>query len=85
MTVDDWQQQKHDEVFEQTCVQLEMRRRIDPSFALANLTAILEGLYVRQGNDATSQGGPGGIVQSATIAAHEHILAEWRKEQTPEQ
>jgi hypothetical protein len=73
-----WRQRKYDEVFEQTCAQVELRRRHDPSFSLEQLEGILRTAYVDEGNDWVGRGAVQDIVLSATIAAYEHVLAEWR-------
>ena len=78
MSIRDWEKRKYREVFEQTCHQLEARRASDPTFTLQFLEGLLETAYVDLGNDWLGRGAVGDITQSATIAAYEHFLAEWK-------
>ena len=78
--IKDWEERKYREVFEQTCSQLWTRRLTDPTFTLQQAQGLLEAAYVDQGNDYIGRGPVVEIVQAATIAAYEHILAEWSDE-----
>jgi hypothetical protein len=73
----DFKDRKYEEVFEQVCAQCELRRREDPQFTPAALRRLLEAAYHRQGVDWTGKGPLNFLIQSATIAAYEHVLAEW--------
>ena len=75
-----WRDQVYQEAFEATCADLQRRRRAEPAFTRRKLEGLLETLYVRQGNDWAGQGVLRSLRLSATIAAHEHVRAEWRKE-----
>jgi hypothetical protein len=76
----DWEERKYREVFEQTCSQLWARRLSDPTFTYQQAQCLLEAAYVDQGNDFIGRGAVVEIAQAATIAAYEHILAEWTEE-----
>lgn len=78
MSSTDWRDQKRKEVFESTLKSLENRRLIDPGFTLSDAQSALDHLYVLEGNDWLGRGELGDIVTSATIAAHEHFIFEWR-------
>lgn len=80
MSTRDWQDAKNKEVFESTLRGLERRRKSDASFSLADAESALSHLYILDGNDWLGRGELGDIVSQATIAAHEHFIAEWRKE-----
>ena len=74
----DWRQRKYREVFEETCHGLELRRRSDPHFTIGRLEGLLRTAYVDEGNDWLGRGAVSDVFQAATIAAYEHVLAEWR-------
>lgn len=80
MSIEDWRQRKYREVFEQTCIHLELRRRTDPGFTIDHVEGLLRTAYIDQGNDWVGRGGLHEIIQAATIAAYEHALAEWRSQ-----
>ncbi|HUW81588.1 MAG TPA: hypothetical protein VMZ31_02180 [Phycisphaerae bacterium] len=75
-----WKDHKYDEVFESTCAYVAMRRQTDPSFSIETLEGLLETQCTYQGQGWDGMGEMGLIVTSATIAAYEHMLVEWRKE-----
>jgi hypothetical protein len=74
----DWRDRKYDEVFEDSIRGLERRKAADPSFSLSDAQGTLSHLYVRFGNDWEGRGELQDIVLSATIAAYEHFIAEWK-------
>ena len=76
----DWQQEKFDEVFENVYSTTKYRRLLDPSFSIKDLQHLLQTLYVNDGNDQGGRGKVGDIISTATIAAHEQVLAEWKKD-----
>jgi pimeloyl-ACP methyl ester carboxylesterase len=80
MSFDDWQQQKSAQVFEQTFLQVQQRRQTDSGFTIGRLDGLLQTEYVNQGNDWVGRGTVEHIVRSATIAAYEVALAEWKQE-----
>ena len=76
----DWEQKKFDEIFENVYATTKYRRFLDPSFDITSLKKLLQSLYINDGNDQGGRGKVGDIVSTATIAAHEQVLAEWQKE-----
>ena len=81
--ITDWEERKYREVFEQTCSQLWTRRLDDPTFTRQQAQGLLESAYIDQGNDYIGRGPVAEIVQAATIAAYELILAKWSEEIGP--
>lgn len=76
----EWQEKKFDEIFENVYATTKYRRFIDPGFGIRDLERLLATLYVSDGNDQGGRGGVGDVISSATIAAHEQVLAEWKRE-----
>ena len=76
----DWQQEKFDEIFENVYATTKYRRHLDQNFTIKDLQRLLETLYVSDGNDQGGRGKVGDIISAATIAAHEQVLAEWKKD-----
>ncbi len=75
----DIRDQKYTETFEATVAQITMRRRVDKNFTLHELQKLLETAYINQGNEWGGKGSLQEIVQEATIAAYEFLLAEWQE------
>lgn len=70
------------QAFEDELKGLEGRRARDPDCSIADLSGILDNLYIMDGNNWD---GRGEIVQTtlaATIAAYEYFIGEWRRETT---
>ena len=80
-SIRDWEERKYREVFEHVCSQLEARRLTDPAFTIQQAEGTLQTAYIDQGNDFIGRGAVVETVQSATIAAYEHVLAQWRDEE----
>lgn len=78
--MEDWQQQRYEEVFDQICDQITDRRRSDPAFTIQVAREILETAYEDEGSDWTGRGPAEDTVKAATIAAYEHMVAEWEAE-----
>lgn len=76
----DWQEMKYREVFDTVYSTTSYRRRSDSSFSIKDLERLLASLYVNDGNDQCGRGGVGDIVSQATIAAHEQVFMEWKRE-----
>ncbi|MGC9399577.1 MAG: hypothetical protein ACP5HM_10635 [Anaerolineae bacterium] len=76
-----WEEQRYARVFDATCRYVE-RRRAEFGFNIADLEALLDNAYQRQGNDWLGRGEVYHLDQAAEIAAYESILARWRKEKT---
>ncbi len=77
----DWADQQYLRVFEEEVQGLERRRAHDPTCTARNLEGILNNLYIMDGNDWTGRGLVQDISLSATIAAYEHCIEEWKKEE----
>lgn len=80
MSAGDWQDRKYREVFDAVCDRLARRREIDAGFTPEELEGILRTAYIHEGNAWPGRGAVEELVHAATIAACEHVLAEWKKE-----
>jgi hypothetical protein len=52
-----------------------------PALQHRDLERLFDTAYTREGNDWVGRGAVADIVNAATIAAYEHMLIEWKKEQ----
>jgi len=73
----EWRDIKYTEIFEQELRGLERRRASDPSLRVEDIEGILKNMYIMDGANQDSMGVQD-ITVSATIAAYEHFIAEWR-------
>jgi hypothetical protein len=76
----DWRDIKYREVFEQEIRGLLRRRASDPACTAADLEGVLHNLYHMDGADWVGRGEVQDITMAATIAAYEHIIAQWKTE-----
>jgi hypothetical protein len=76
----DWIEEKYREVYEEELVGLERRRKNDSTCTLADISGLLHHLYIMEGNDWCGRGQVQETSLSATIAAYEHFIADWKKE-----
>ncbi|MDR1107767.1 MAG: hypothetical protein LBL19_01905 [Spirochaetaceae bacterium] len=76
----DWRDTKYQEVFEQEIRGLLRRRESDPACTTADLEGVLQHLYHMDGADWGGRGDVQDITMAATIAAYEHIIAQWKTE-----
>ena len=74
----DWQAVKFDNVYEEELRALHRRRESDPLCTVSDLEKVLKNLYIMEG--AEGVGAVHAISMAATIAAHEHFIAQWKKE-----
>jgi len=74
------QEKKYLDTFEQEVLGLERRRAYDPTCTVEDLDGILQNLYKMEGADWTGRGELQDAILRATIAAYEHVIAEWRTE-----
>ena len=74
----DWQSVKFDNVYEEELRALKRRREVDPLFTISDIESVLKNLYIMEG--AEGVGAVHAISMAATIAAHEHFIAQWKKE-----
>lgn len=75
-----WEELKYREVFEEELSALEHRRQSDPTCSVSDIEAVLETLYLMDGNNQDGRGNPRQIGLDATIAAYEQFLCEWRRQ-----
>ncbi|EPF27836.1 hypothetical protein C5N99_11590 [Treponema medium] len=78
----DWEDKKYQEVFDDETRLLVRRRAADESCTIDDIQGILDSLYVLDGNNAEGRSSVQQIVLSATIAAYEAFIHQWRKEFT---
>jgi len=79
-TESDWREVKYNETFESEMRGLERRRASDPSCAPEDIEGKLRHLRILEGADIDGRGGVQDARLSATIAAHEVFISEWRAE-----
>jgi hypothetical protein len=72
----DYIDQRYDDTFESVYGALLVMAEKEPECAERQLRQILQGLYIRQGNDWTGRGAIGNAGLDASIAAYEAVLAE---------
>lgn len=77
---DKWIDEKFRQVFEEETRGLERRKSNDPSCSLTDLEGILKNLYIMDGNDWVGRGQVQDTTLSATIAAYEQFIEEWKKD-----
>jgi len=71
---------KYRHVFEEELTGLQRRRAHDPSCTVADIEGTLKNLYIMDGNNWDGRSEMLQAALSATIAAHELFIAEWKKE-----
>jgi hypothetical protein len=76
----EWEERKYREVYDTVYATTRYRIKVDPNFTIQDLERLLATLYVNEGNDQLGRGVVGDIVSSATIAAHQQVLLEWKRE-----
>ena len=76
----DWRQIKYDEVFAQESLGLQRRREAEPHCKVEDIEAVLKNLYIMQGADWEGRSDVVVISMAASVAAHEHFIAEWKAE-----
>ena len=76
----EWIDEKYRQVFNEELIGLERRRLNDSSCTIQDVNGILHNLYIMDGNDQGGRGQVQDITLSATIAAYEHFIEEWKKE-----
>jgi len=74
------EEKEYQKIFEAAVKMIEERRKIDPSFSIKDLERLLRTEYEVEGNDQFGRGRVFELELSATIAAHEFVLAKWKKE-----
>jgi len=74
----EWKEIKYTEVFEEELRGLERRRESDPLCTVKDIEGLLQHLYIMDGADWYGRGDVQDIIMAATIAAHEHFIAQWK-------
>lgn len=76
----DWEDIKYQEVFEDEIRVLHRRRKADATCTIDDIQGILDSLYILDGNNVEGRGSVQQIALSATIAAYEAFVHQWKKE-----
>jgi hypothetical protein len=76
----DWRDTRYNETLEQEIRGLQRRREADKGCTITDLEGTLRHLYQLDGADWGGRGEVQDITLAATIAAYEHIIAEWKAE-----
>ncbi|HOX92283.1 MAG TPA: hypothetical protein PLC54_05130 [Spirochaetales bacterium] len=79
----EWRETAYCKSYDSTLTSLRRRREEDPSFGIVQLRALLDNLYIQDGNDWVGRGELQDIAMQATLDAHESFLAELEAEQRP--
>ena len=74
----EWRDTTYSETFEQELRGLERRKASDSGCTVQSLEAMLQHLYVLDGQDWGGRGEVQDIMMAATIAAYEHFIAQWK-------
>jgi hypothetical protein len=74
----EWQDIKYKKTFDDETRGLERRLKADPNCKIEDLQGILKSLYVMDGQDHDGRGTLQDIVMTATIAAYERFIANWK-------
>ena len=74
---EEWRDIKYKDVFEQEVRGLMRRKQHDPNCTVEDIKGTLKNLYIMEGANQDGRGVPADIVMSATIAAYEHVIADW--------
>jgi len=77
---EEWQAVKYQEIFDEETRGLSRRRSSDPDCKIEDLEGILKNLYITDGADWGGRGGVQNIIMTATIAAYELFIANWKTE-----
>jgi len=79
-TSEEWRDIKYREIFDQEIRGLERRRKSDSALTADDLEGILKNLYIKDGADQDGRGSLQDTIISATIAAYEQFITQWRSE-----
>ena len=76
----EWEDITYKQVFDEETLGLERRKAYDGNLSIVELENILQSLYINEGNNYGGRGPVGDIMMSATIAAYERFIGEWKRE-----
>jgi len=76
----EWKDVRYREAFEEELRGLVRRRDSNPLCTVEEIEGVLQHLYIMDGADWYGRGDVQGITLAATIAAHEHFIAQWKAE-----
>jgi hypothetical protein len=76
---EEWREIKYRETFEEETRGLERRKTADPLCTVEDLEGILKALYIMDGSDWGGRGDLQDTALTATIAAYEQFIANWKK------
>lgn len=76
----DWEEKKYQEVFDDETRLLIRRRASEASCTIEDIQGILDSLYILDGNNAGGRSSVQQLEISATIAAYEAFIHQWKKE-----
>jgi len=71
---------RYKETFEQETMGLVRRRQADPNYKIEDLEGALKHLYIREGANLDGRGSLQDTILSATIAAYEQYIVNWRSQ-----
>ncbi len=76
----DWETEKFNEVFDDEIRVLNRRKVHDKSCSIDDLAGTLQALYILEGNNMAGRSRVQEIALSASIAAYEKFIEEWKNE-----
>ncbi|MTI65787.1 MAG: hypothetical protein FH753_04215 [Firmicutes bacterium] len=80
MFLDEILEEKYNDTFKKVYTDLKYQKESDDTYTIDKLKALLESLYINEGNDWLGRGDIKDTVNKATIAACQKLLAEWESE-----
>lgn len=78
MFIKDYEEQKYNQTFESVYKYLNEQKEHDKNYTVQQLEDFLDDLYFYEGDDWIGRGISKEIINSATIAACETLLTEWK-------
>lgn len=75
----EWIEKRYNKVYNDTIAHLDYLRETDPGFTIEKLEKLLDTEYMNEGADGNSEVAE--IIASATIAAYQAYLVDWKEEQ----
>ncbi|MDR1588025.1 MAG: hypothetical protein LBS57_11265 [Treponema sp.] len=77
---EEWRDVLYQKTFEEELRGLERRRRAEPDCKVEDLEGILRNLYIMEGSDWVGRGDVQDTNMTATLAAYEYFIAQWKAE-----